>query len=230
MSPHFLREVAAIQNRLLTLFGVVEQMISDATRALCSREFVRVPVVLDNDKRVNHEEVLIEEECLKVLALHRPVSGDLRQITAILKINADLERIADLACNIAERAESLKDYPYFPTPDRLTVMAAESTEMVRQALNAFVAQDLALAKQVILGDASVDALNRGIIDELRRLMCSDVDMVEPALSYFSATRHFERIADHAENIAEDVIYMISGDIIRHKHGKFELEVYPDGPA
>lgn len=230
MSKHFSREITAIQTRLLTLFGVVEQMISDATRALCSREYERVANVLAKDKRVDSEEVLIEEECLKVLALHQPVAGDLRQITAILKIISDLERIADLACNIAERAESARAYPYFPTPDQLPVMAQEATEMVRRALNAFVGQDLRLAQQVILDDARVDKLNRGIIQELKAIMKSDGELVEPALHYFSASRHFERIADHAENIAEDIIYMISGEIIRHKHGEFEIEVGRNGTA
>ncbi len=230
MSKHFSREITAIQTRLLTLFGVVEQMISDATRALCNREYDRANHVLARDKRVDAEEVMIEEECLKVLALHQPVAGDLRQITAILKIIADLERIADLACNIAERAASVRPYPYFPTPDQLPVMAQEATEMVRRALNAFVGHDIMLARQVILDDATVDKLNRGIILELKAIMKTDGELVEPALHYFSASKHFERIADHAENIAEDVIYMISGEIIRHKHGEFEIEVGRHGTS
>lgn len=102
--------------------------------------------------------------------------------------------------------------------------------MVRRALNAFVGQDLKLAQQVILDDARVDKLNRGIILELKAIMKSDGELVEPALHYFSASRHFERIADHAENIAEDIIYMISGEIIRHKHGEFEIEVGRNGTA
>jgi phosphate transport system protein len=222
MITHLTREISAIQTRLLTLFGVVEQMISDATRALCFREFKLVPEVLSSDKRVDSEEVLIEEECLKVLAMYQPVAGDLRHIAAILKINSDLERIADLACNIAERAHGVQSYPYFPIPDQMPVMAQESTEMVRQALNAFVAQDLALAKKVILDDMVVDKLNRTIIQDLKKLMATDGELVEPAMHYISASRHYERIADHAENIAEDVVYMISGEIIRHKHGEFKI--------
>jgi phosphate transport system protein len=227
MTGHFSREFAALQDRLLTLCGVVEQMIDDATRALCSRQFNRVTDVLDRDKRVNAEEVLIEEECLKILALYQPVAGPLRQITAILKINADLERIADLASNISERAEGLSHFPYFPIPDQLPLMAKESTEMVRKSLNAFVTQDIELAKEVILADALVDQLNREIIGELTRMMMTDSELVEPCLQCFSASRHFERIADHAENIAEDVVYMISGEIIRHKHGKFMVGLSED---
>jgi phosphate transport system protein len=222
MSGHFTREFAALQERLLTLCGVVEQMIDDATRALCNREFSRVANVLERDKRVNAEEVLIEEECLKILALYQPVAGSLRQITAILKINSDLERIADLASNISERAEGLSNFPYFPIPDQLPLMARESTEMVRKSLNCFVTQNIQLAKDVILADVLVDQLNREIIGELTSMMTADSELVEPCLQCFSASRHLERIADHAENIAEDVVYMISGEIIRHKHGKFMI--------
>ncbi|MBX3422126.1 MAG: phosphate signaling complex protein PhoU [Pirellulaceae bacterium] len=222
MNIHFTRELATLQDRLMSMFCLVEQMINDATRSLCSRELNRVPQVKDLDKRVNAEEVLIEEECLKILSLYQPAGSDLRQIASILKINADLERIADLAGNIAERAVGLMEFPYFPVPDQLPVLARESTEMVRKALNAFVAQNVQLAKQVILDDASVDRLNREIIGELKSLMRTDGDYVEAALNCFSASKHFERIADHAENIAEDVIYMISGEIIRHKHGQFSL--------
>ncbi|HMO14162.1 MAG TPA: phosphate signaling complex protein PhoU [Pirellulaceae bacterium] len=224
MTKHFNRELETIQTRLLKLFAVVEQMIHDATRALCHREVERAEQILVRDKTVNTEEVLIEEECLKTLALHQPVAGDLRQIATILKINSDLERIADLACNIGERAIGLHEYPYFPIPDRLSEMATDSTEMVRNALNAFVSQDLDLAKQVIFNDQWVDELNRKVISEIKSVLSSDATQLEPALHCFSASRHLERIADHAENIAEDVIYMISGDIIRHKHGNFTINV------
>jgi len=227
MTGHFTREFAALQDRLLTLCGVVEQMLDDATRALCNREISRVAYVLDRDKRVNAEEVLIEEECLKILALYQPVAGSLRQITAILKINSDLERIADLASNISERSEGLSAFPYFPIPDQLPLMARESTEMVRKSLNCFVAQNIDLAKEVILADALVDQLNREVIGELTAMMVADSELVEPCLQCFSASRHFERIADHAENIAEDVVYMISGEIIRHKHGKFMIGTNQD---
>jgi phosphate transport system protein len=227
VTSHFNREYLLLQERLLTLFGVVEQMINDATRALCNRETERVANVKARDRRVNNEEVLIEEECLKILALYQPAAAALRQITAILKVNADLERIADLAGNIAERAIGLQDYPYFPVPDQLPLLAREATEMVRKALNAFVDQNLKLAKQVILDDVSVDRLNREIITDLKKIMVTDREFVEPALNCFSASKHFERIADHAENIAEDVIYMISGEIIRHRHGRFSVEVDQD---
>jgi phosphate transport system protein len=149
-------------------------------------------------------------------------------ITTVMKINIDLERIADLACNIAERVEAIQLYPYFPIPDQIAEMARDATEMVRQALNSFVGMNLAMAKQVIIDDRKVDELNRQAIKEVKTLMASQPDLIDPALSCFSLSRHLERIADHAENIAEEVIYMISGEIIRHKHGEFMIKADTDG--
>ena len=145
-----------------------------------------------------------------------------------MKINIDLERIADLACNIAERVEGVHQYPYFPIPDQIPEMARESTEMVRKALNSFVDLDLMLAKQVILDDQKVDQMNRDVIDDIKALMAREPELIHPALHCFSLTRHLERIADHAENIAEEVIYLISGDIIRHRHGDFMIKVNRNG--
>lgn len=223
MNLHFDREIDSIQDRLLNLFAMVEQMIFDATDALCTRSYQQIAEITARDKAVNEQEVVIEEECLKVLALHQPVATDLRKITTILKINSDLERIADLACNISERAEGLRDYPYFPIPEQISELATRSTKMVRKALNAFVDLNVMLAKEVILDDRLVDQLNRDVIAEIKGMMSQDRDSVEPALHCFSASRHLERIADHAENIAEDIIYMISGEIIRHKHGDFLIK-------
>lgn len=229
MSKHFERELAALQERLLTLFGVVERMINQATRSLTVGASGSVVEALEEDDDfINEQEVVIEEECLKLLALYQPVAGDLRVITTVMKINIDLERIADLACNIAERVEAIQQVPYFPIPDQIAEMARDATEMVRMALNAFVGMNLAMAKQVIIDDRKVDELNRQAIKEVKLLMASQVELIDPALSCFSLSRHLERIADHAENIAEEVIYMISGEIIRHKHGEFMIKADIDG--
>lgn len=229
MSKHFERELAGLQDRLLTLFSVVERMISQATRQLIAEASGSIVDALEEDDDfINEQEVVIEEECLKLLALYQPVAGDLRMITTVMKINIDLERIADLACNIAERVEAIQLYPYFPIPDQIAEMARDATEMVRQALNSFVGMNLAMAKQVIIDDRKVDELNRQAIKEVKTLMASQPDLIDPALSCFSLSRHLERIADHAENIAEEVIYMISGEIIRHKHGEFMIKADTDG--
>ena len=217
MSLHLQRDLESLHHEVLTQAGRVEQMIYDSVSALCQRRYELISSVLAQDDVVDRKEVQIEEEFLKLLALHQPVARDLRHITTILKLNSDLERIADLACNIAERAEYLQGFPYFPTPDELSSMAENATEMLRMALDSFVNSDTKAAEKVIQLEARVDQQNRDVIKELEDLLRLDSTQVEPALHVFSAARNIEQVADHAENVAEEVIYMIDGEIIRHKH-------------
>ncbi|MBM3965058.1 MAG: phosphate signaling complex protein PhoU, partial [Planctomycetes bacterium] len=165
---------------------------------------------------IDRAEVRIEEECLKMLALHQPVAADLRRITTMMKVNNDLERIADLACNIAQRADSLCQFPEFPIPSGINEMATMITKMVRSSLDAFVHRDVELAKSVIEQDDPVDAKNVQVIEKLSQLMSEDTSTIVAALHCFSASRHLEQIADHAVSIAEDIIYMVEGVIIRHR--------------
>ena len=220
MQRHFQRDVDLLHQRLLAMSGIVEHMIDKATRSLVHQKHSLAEVVMDSDEEVNEAEVLIEEECLKILALHQPVASDLRRIATVMKINVSLERIADLACNIAERALCLQPHPYFPIPEELEEMVTLAKHMVQMSLDSFVKSDSSLALRVIQTDPDVDQLNRTVIAELKMLMQQDSTLVEPALHCFSAARHIERIGDQAENIAEDVIYIVDGDIIRHKHGDF----------
>ena len=220
MSKYLQRDIQKIHRRMMSVFGVVEKMIDNAATALVEKQIDLAEEVFENDKFVNATEVEIEEECLKMLALHQPVAGDLRRMTTVLKINVELERMADLACNICERAVSLHQYSHFQVPNQLPEMVRQATMMVRMALDSFVNSDAMLAKNVIECDAAVDQHNEDIICELQQLMCQDSSLVEPALHCFSASRHIERIADLAENIAEDVIYLVDGDIVRHQHGNF----------
>lgn len=217
MSKHLERELDQLRHELLSLFGIVEQMIAKAFQALRDRRTDLAREVIKTDEIVDSREVKIEEECLKLLALHQPVASDLRWLTMVIKINSDLERMADLACNIAERAEALNLHPLFPIPDDLQAMVREASTMVRQALDAFVDTDVALARTVIKSDDTVDQLNRKVIVELQDHMKQNPSEVEPALHCFSAARHLERIADLAENLAEDVIFMVEGQIVRHGH-------------
>ncbi len=217
MSKHLQRDVEALHRRMMSLFGVVEDMIDKAVRALCQQKVELAVEVIATDPQVNQTEVSIEEECLKILALHQPVAADLRRVATLLKINSDLERIADLACNIAERAQCMHLHPFFPIPDELPDMARQAKQMVRMALDSFVESDIGLAQQVIQMDVAVDTANLSVIEELQSLMKQDSTLVEAALHCFSASRHLERIADHAENIAEDVIYFVDGEIVRHRH-------------
>ena len=207
----------------MSLFGLVEKMIDDAARALVEKQVDLAKKVIASDQQVDAVEVEIEEECLKILALHQPVATDLRRVTTVLKIIVELERMADLACNIAERAECMHQYSYFPTPEKLPEMVRQATLMVRMALDSFVDSDAVLAKKVIECDDAVDKNNLIIIAELKAMMCDDSSIAEAALHCFSASRHIERIADLAENIAEDVIYLVDGEIVRHKHQNLDTK-------
>lgn len=218
MSKHLQRDLDEVQRQVMTLSGTVEETIDKASRALIERRRDLAEQVLQGDDDIDRREVRIEEECLKMLALHQPVAIDLRRIVTVIKINADLERIGDLALNIGERALALADHLNFPIPSRLNKMVDLATLMVRNALEAFVDLDARAARRVCCLDDEVDRLNREIIDELCDRMRTDSDVVEPALHCFSASRHVERIADHATNIAEDVIYLVEGEIARHRHG------------
>lgn len=222
MSKHLERDIQHLHLRLMNLFAVVEKMIVNAAQALVEMKIDLAQEVIASDTQVDATEVEIEEECLKILALHQPFAGDLRRITTVLKINVELERMADLACNIAERAECMHQQAFFPIPDQLPLMVRQAIRMIGLALDAFVESDIELAQKVISLDEDVDRLNREIIGELRGLMNQDPNLIEPSMHCFSASRHIERVADLAENIAEDVIYLVDGEIVRHQHGNLNL--------
>ena len=223
MSKHLERDLDNLQRDLLQLAASVEDAIHKAIHALQDRDTVLAEEVIEGDKQIDRDENHVEEECLKILALHQPVAVDLRRIAVAMKINAELERMADLAEDIAERAERLAELPKIPLPGKLQRMTDLTVSMVRQSLDAFVHLDARLARTVCRLDDEVDRYNASIIEELIRLMESAPDMVEPGLSLFSAVRHLERIADHATNIAEDVVYLVEGEIIRHRPAAVEVE-------
>jgi phosphate transport system protein len=216
MSKHLERDLDNLQRDILTQATSVEEAIHKAIRALQGRDVALAQQVIEGDSEIDEEENHVEEECLKILALHQPVAVDLRRIAAALLINVDLERMADLAEDIADRALCLARPPFIPIPEKLQRMTDLTTTMVRQSLDAFVGSDAQLARRVCRLDDEVDDYNNAIIEELIRVMRDSPDMVEPGLSLFSATRHLERIADHATNIAEDVIYLVEGEIVRHR--------------
>ena len=216
MSRHLQRDIESLNQELLSISSMVEEMIDKATQALIERRYDLADQVVNSDPFVDEHEVHVEEECLKILALHQPVAVDLRRIATVMKVNNDLERIADLAVNIAQRGKSLDEFPSFPIPPRLSPMVVLATQMVRGVMDAFVTLDTTSAKRIIALDREVDQYNRDIIIELQSLMQLKPDLVPAALHCFSATRHLERIADHATNIAEDVIYLVDGDIVRHR--------------
>jgi phosphate transport system protein len=223
MSKHLQRDLDNLQRDLLALAGSVEEAIHKSIRSLQERQTGIARQVIDGDNIIDAEENHVEEECLKLLALHQPVAIDLRRIASCLKINTELERMADLAEDIAERALHLSKLPPMPVPAKLQRMTDLTTSMVRQSLDAFVNLDARLARTVCRLDDEVDRHNSAIIEEIIATMRQAPEMVEPGLSFFSATRHLERIADHATNIAEDVVYLVEGEIIRHRPTAVELD-------
>src|SRR5690242_799929 len=216
MAKHLQRDLDDLQRVLLALAGLVEGAIYKSIQALQERDVLLARDVIAGDTQIDHEENHIDEECLKLLALHQPVAVDLRRITAAMMINTDLERMGDLAEEIAERAIHLARSPLLPIPEKLQRMTDLTTMMVRQSLDSFVNLDITEAQTVMRMDDEVDRYNDEIIDALVQAMKRSPDLVDPGLSMFSAVRHLERIADHATNIAEDVIYLVEGEIVRHR--------------
>jgi len=216
MSLHLKQDLDEARVSLLKLSGMVEDMIALAVKSLMLRQGILASDVVRRDSEIDRAEVRIEEDCLKMLALHQPVAADLRRVTTMMKVNNDLERMADLACNIAQRADSLCTHPEFPIPNGINEMATMVTRMVRASLDAFVRNDSAMARSVIVMDDPLDAKNVQVIGVLAESIQRDPSQVEAALHAFSASRHLEQIGDLAVSIAEDVIYMVEGVIIRHR--------------
>lgn len=213
---HLKQDLDEARVSLLKLSGMVEDMIALAVKSLMLRQGILASDVVRRDSEIDRAEVRIEEDCLKMLALHQPVAADLRRVTTMMKVNNDLERMADLACNIAQRADSLCTHPEFPIPNGINEMATMVTRMVRASLDAFVRNDSAMARSVIVMDDPLDAKNVQVIGVLAESIQRDPSQVEAALHAFSASRHLEQIGDLAVSIAEDVIYMVDGVIIRHR--------------
>ena len=219
MTKHLDRELDSLRGDLISQFGLVEHMILAAVRSLAERRSDLADEVISQDSIIDSNDIKFEEECLKLLALHQPVATSMRWLFTVVKVNNELERMADLACNIAERAKSIKQYPLFPVPEELDDMAAGATRMVKTALDSFIEGDVDKSRAVIAADDDVDEKNKILIDLLHEMMRENSDYIAPAVHCFSASRHLERIADLAVNISEEVIYLVQGDIVRHQHGE-----------
>lgn len=214
----FDRDLDRITVAILRLATLVEERIFDAVRALCDRRPDLADGVIDGDVVIDQLEVCIEEDCLAFLAKHDPVAGDLRRIAAVLKVNHELERMADEAVSIAQRALALSGLPpTIPVPEELEAMTSQVVAMVRGSLDAFVDSDAAGACNVIDSDDDVDRSCRHLIDVTKEIIRKDPSALDVGLHLFSAASHLERIADHATNIAEEVVYLSVGSIIRHRH-------------
>jgi phosphate transport system protein len=212
---HFQEELEALQGRLLEMGGLAEERVSAAVQSLVSRDSAAIERVLYGDEPINALHVEIDNRCFKLFALHQPMATDLRAIVSAVKINTDLERVGDLAVNIAEAAKRYATHPPVKKLIDIPQMGDIAQEMLHDALDAFVRRDTVLAQAVLNEDDRLDGLKTQIFRELLDYMLKDPTTVEPALDLILVSRHLERIGDHATNIAEDVIFMVSALDVRH---------------
>jgi phosphate transport system protein len=216
MTTHFRRETEKLKSSLLSLSTVVEEHVWQAVRSVETRDTGMAQTVIESDIDVDSEEVEIEEECLKLLALYQPVAVDLRFIVAALKINNDLERIGDLAVNIAQRSLVLASHAPIQIDFDLASMAESARQMLKKSLDSLVKMDTSLAREVCAADEEVDDMNRMMHDLVKQNIAKSPDRVHCLLQLLLVSRSLERIADLSTNIAEDVIYMVEGVIVRHR--------------
>jgi phosphate transport system protein len=213
--PHFQEELQQLKTRLLEMGGLAEDRVRAVVQALVDRSPQMVARVLEGDGPINQLHIEIDNRCFKLLALHQPMAVDLRAIVSAVKINTDLERVADLAVNIAEAVQRYMRHP--PVKELIDIprMAGIAQRMLRDALDAYVRRDTALAQAVLNEDDALDALKTQVFRELLTYMLQDPGTIEPALDLILISRHLERIGDHATNVAEDVIFMVSARDVRH---------------
>jgi phosphate transport system protein len=217
--PHFQEELAQLKSRLLEMGGLAEDRVRSAVRALVERDGAAVDRVLAGDQPINQLHIEIDNRCFTLLALHQPMAVDLRAIVSAVKINTDLERVGDLAINIAEAARRYLRHP--PVKELIDIprMAEIAQRMLRDALDAFVRRDTALAQAVLNEDDVLDGLKTQVFRELLTYMLQNPSTIEPSMDLVLISRHLERIGDHATNIAEDVIFMVSAKDVRHHAGE-----------
>lgn len=216
MAAHLEREIGKLKKNLLSLSALAEDTFYRAVLALRERDAVLAQRIIAGDAEIDQREVDIEEECQKILALHQPVAHDLRFIIAVLKINAELERIGDAAVNIAERVLFLSSEEAIDAPFDFVTMAKAAQAMLHRSLDALVNLDADLAYSVIGDDDAVDALNRDMYGKIEAGIRRDPVRVGVYIHLLGVSRHIERVADHATNIAEDVVYLVDGTIVRHR--------------
>ena len=215
MSRHFHEELEALKQTLLAMGGLVEDQIRHVMQALVDRDDALASEVIERDRQVNAYDVEVDAQCVELLALHQPAAGDLRFITTAMKIVTDLERIGDQAVNIGQRVIELNREPQLKPYIDLPRMAERAQAMVKESLDAFVARDTELARRVRAEDDEVDALKEQIFRELLTFMMEDPRSIPRAIRLILISRCMERVADHATNIAEMVIYLVEGKMVRH---------------
>ena len=216
MAKYLQNELEKLKKKLLSLSTIVEENVEKAVRSVGERNEKMAKEVIDSDFKIDDFEVEVEEDCLKILALYQPVAVDLRFIVAALKINNDLERIADLAVNVAERSIYLSRKSPIEIPFDFDNMTKKARSMLKRSLDSLIHQDSEIARRVCSDDDEVDAMNREMYNQVYDGILQNPTLLKPLISCLAISRHLERIADYATNIAEDTIYMVEGNIVRHK--------------
>lgn len=216
MAIHLLRDLEKLKKEILLLGSMVEQALDKSIVALFDRRPPLAEEVKAGDAEVDKREIRVEEECLKILALHQPVANDLRFVIAILKVNNDLERIGDLAGNLAERAMDLAADEPIPFPDEVMAMSKSVPRMLRDSLDSLLRLDIDLARKVLREDDEIDEMHRRIYQVTEDRMRAEPHHLRKLIQQLSVSRYFERIADAATNIAEDVVFLIEGEVVRHR--------------
>lgn len=215
MQRHFDEELKTLKEKILRMGAMVENQIASAIKALVERSSDLARQVIANDHKVNAMDVEVDEDCLSLIALHQPMAGDLRFLTTAMKISTELERMSDLAENISERAIELNEEPQLKPYIDIPRMAEHAQRMVKEALDAFVNRDAVLARKVCGDDDFMDSLTHQIFRELLTYMIEDPHTITRAVRITFIAKYLERLADHATNIAELVVYLVEGKIIRH---------------
>jgi phosphate transport system protein len=226
MRRHFQEMLGEVERRLADEAGLVDRAIDDAARAFLTRDATRAGLVVEGDSHLDHLEVELERLCLDTLALQQPMATDLRFLAGALKINSDLERMGDLACNVAKQTWRLAGEPVAEFTQPFQELAEAVRSMVRSSVDALLRRDAELARSVWRQDAGVDERFREMLDLCLRLMKTNRTPIEDATIYISAVRNVERIGDHATNIAEDVVFIVEGRIVRHN---VEARIAPPPP-
>ena len=217
MERHFDEELKELHKEILKMGVITQEAIYKSTEALKNRDKKQAEDLIGADNKIDELELEIDERCIDLIARHQPMAGDLRFITTGMKINAELERIADLAVDICQRSLEIADKPLLKPLIDIPKLAALAQGMVRSAIDAFINRDVALAKNVVLSDKQADALRNLIQDELLNdYLAKDPKTASRAVPLLLVSRHLERICDHATNIAEDIIYMVEGKVVKHR--------------
>lgn len=215
MPRHFEIELDQLRTMLVRMGSLVEEQIDFGVKALLEADMSLARIVMDRDKKVDEFDNLIDQQCMKIFALSQPVAIDLRLLMAALKINNELERIGDIAVNLAERVEPLAHHSEIVRQSSVKEMAEAAREMVKSAIDSFVNNDPSLAQKVLVSDDYIDELDRDNFNRMVNAMKENPALVEPASHIMILSRHIERLADHATNIAEDVIFLVNAKIIKH---------------